>query len=114
VNYAGHVPGVKLRDPDDRHVVAAGIEAGAATIVTWNVRDFAVAELRKFELTRQTPDAFLIGLYNAAPDAVVAATANARANLRKSLISGPDFLQALQRQKLGRFASAMAAHLADI
>jgi len=114
VNYAHHIPGIKLRDPNDRHVVAAGVEAGAATIVTWNLRDFAVAELRRLGLTRQTPDAFLMGLYTVAPDATVAATSNARANLRTSLVSGPDFVEALRRQKLSRFAAAMTAHLADI
>ncbi len=40
VGYERHVPSIKLPDPNDRHVVAAGIAAGASVILTWNVRHF--------------------------------------------------------------------------
>lgn len=112
--YAHHIPTIQLPDLDDRHVAAAGIETGASIIVTWNVRDFPAAELRKHGLRKQKPDAFLLDLYAAAPEVVVAATANARANLRKSNISAPDFIEALRRQKLKRFADVIATHLADL
>jgi hypothetical protein len=38
--YEHHVPEVNLPDPNDRHVVAAGITAGASIILTWNLRHF--------------------------------------------------------------------------
>jgi hypothetical protein len=48
-----------LPDPNDRHVVAAGIAAGASIILTWNLRHFPAKELKKFGLRRETPDALL-------------------------------------------------------
>ena len=87
-------PTVELPDPDDQHVVAAAMEAGASMIVTWNLRDFPVRELRKHDLARQTPDAFLVGLYEQAPDMLIALLANARRiappedqNIRQRLIA---------------------------
>src|SRR5690606_29122137 len=83
-NVAGHerhLPDINLPDPDDRHVVAAAIEAEASIIVTWNLRDFPAPELRRHGLRKMTPDALMLTLYEAAPAAVIAATANARRNL---------------------------------
>jgi hypothetical protein len=34
------IPTIRLPDPDDRHVVAAGMHAGADSIVTFNVHHF--------------------------------------------------------------------------
>ena len=48
--YENHVPKVNLPDPDDCHVVAAGIAAGASIILTWNLRHFPMKELKKFGL----------------------------------------------------------------
>jgi len=109
-----HLSKINLPDPDDRHVVAAAIEAGASTVVTWNVRDFPVAALRPFGLRKISPDAFLMELYAALPDLVVAAAANARANLRMSGHGAADFVAALRRQKLKRFSDAIAAHISEL
>ena len=64
--YEKHVPLVHLPDPNDRHVVAAGIAAGASSILTLNLRHFPAKELKKFGFRRETPDAFLSGLYDKA------------------------------------------------
>jgi hypothetical protein len=113
-DYEHHIPTIDLPDADDRHVVAAAIVAGASLIVTWNGRDFPVKELARHQLRRQTPDLFLMNLYDAVPDVVVAATANARRNLRKSRISAVEFIKTLERQKLRKFAAAMNGYLSDL
>jgi hypothetical protein len=69
--YERHIPGVTLPDPDDRHVVAAGIAANASHVLTWNLRHFPANELKKFGLRRMTPDAFLSGLFDKIPDLVI-------------------------------------------
>lgn len=38
--YEELIDGIKLPDPNDRHVLAAAIKANAQTIVTYNLSDF--------------------------------------------------------------------------
>ncbi|CAN7672415.1 PIN domain-containing protein [Phyllobacterium sp. LjRoot231] len=112
--YEHHIPEITLPDTDDRHVVAVGISASASVIVTWNTRDFPSEELRKYGLSRQTPDDFLFDLYRQFPEVVVTVIANARRNLRKTGLSAAEFIDALKRQKLTRFVAEISRHIDDI
>ncbi|MFW3113802.1 hypothetical protein MHAE_08513 [Mycobacterium haemophilum DSM 44634] len=58
------VPSLTLPDPDDRHVLAAAILAGAQVIVTTNLKDFPSGELEKFSIEAKHPDAFLQDIYH--------------------------------------------------
>ena len=113
-DYQAHLEAITLPDPDDRHVVAAAITAGASVILTWNVRDFPTGELKKHGLVRQTPDVFLTDLYRKAPDLALASLANARRNLSKTHVSAPDFIDILKNQKLSQLAASLKKHLADL
>jgi len=77
--YENHIRLVNWPDPNDQHVVAAGIGAGAAIILTWNLRHFPAKELKKFSVRRETPDVFLSGLYDKVPDLAIGSLANADA-----------------------------------
>jgi len=58
----GHEPliqGLVLPDPDDRHVLAAAIRAGAQLIVTFNLKDFPADTLAVFGIEAVHPDTFL-------------------------------------------------------
>jgi PIN domain len=112
--YRAHLEAVTLPDPDDRHVVAAAITAGASIILTWNLRDFPTKELKKHGLLRRTPDVFLTDLYDKAPDLTLASLANARRNLRKTRISAPDFIDVLKNQKLTQLATRIAERTSDL
>ncbi|MGM0639349.1 MAG: PIN domain-containing protein [Pseudomonadota bacterium] len=59
----GHEPliqGLTLPDPDDRHVLAAAIRAGAQLIITFNLKDFPSATLDSFGIEAVHPDAFIL------------------------------------------------------
>jgi hypothetical protein len=112
--YKHHVPAVNLPDPDDRHVVAAGIAAGAAIILTWNLRDFPANELKRFGLRRETPDAFMTGLYDKVPDLTIGSLANARRNLSKTQVSASGFIGILKSQDLTQLAQRVQKHIADL
>jgi hypothetical protein len=63
--------GVLLPDPDDRHVVAAAVRAGAQAIVTFNVTDFPAAALTPLALEAVDPDAFLLDQLDLSPPTVL-------------------------------------------
>lgn len=61
----GHEPligALELPDPDDRHVLAAAIRAGAQTVVTENIRHFPADVLARHGLDAERPDMFLLSL----------------------------------------------------
>lgn len=112
--YERHIQTVSLPDPDDRHVAAAAIEAGASIIVTWNLRDFPPSELKKHGLAPQSPDAFLLDIYELAPHLLLASLANARSNLSRSRVSATDFIDILRDQRLVKLATQIEKHVDDL
>jgi predicted nucleic acid-binding protein len=70
--YEELIDGIKLPDPNDRHVLAAAIKANAQTIVTYNLSDFPLSALSKYEIDAQHPDEFLRHLLDLAPAKVIA------------------------------------------
>jgi hypothetical protein len=57
--YESLIPALTLSDPDDRHVLAAAIRAGAYLIVTFNLKDFPAEALALFGIEAQHPHEFL-------------------------------------------------------
>jgi hypothetical protein len=66
--YEQYIEQVSLPDSDDRHVLAAAIQAEAAAIVTKNLSDFPESELSKWGVTAQHPDEFLLDLCDSNKD----------------------------------------------
>lgn len=60
--YEPLVEGLKLPDPDDRHVLAAAIKANAQAIVTNNLTDFPRECLDPFGIEARSPDDFVMDL----------------------------------------------------
>lgn len=59
-DYEHLIPTLTLPDPDDRHVLAAAIQAHASTIVTANLRHFPARTLASFDIQAVAPDAFVL------------------------------------------------------
>ena len=58
---------ISLPDPDDRHVLAAAIECGATTIVTFNLKDFPTNDTGRYEIVAVHPDAFVVSCITVNP-----------------------------------------------
>ncbi|MFO0135945.1 MAG: hypothetical protein ACK56U_20305, partial [Planctomyces sp.] len=66
--YETLIDAVTLPDPDDRHVLAAAIRAGADLIVTFNLKDFPEKDLKPYGIEAQHPDDFLTFQLDLAPN----------------------------------------------
>lgn len=107
------VEGLRLPDPDDRHVVAAAIRAGAQVIVTANVKDFPPAALEPFNIEAQHPDVFIVGLIDLDPGAVVTVLHQQQKDLVRRPTSVLGLLEVLERQGLVQTVAALRSLLFD-
>lgn len=80
--YEELIGGLRLPDPDDRHVLAAAIRVKADVIVTMNLRDFPAEVLDPFEIQAVHPDDFMLGQFDRSPGTVFEAVKEQRARLR--------------------------------
>lgn len=99
-NYEPLIERLDLPDPDDRHVLAAAIRAGAQAIVTFNLKDFPADQLDPYGIEALHPDVFIEHQMDLHEGAVVSAAKAQRANLRKPEISADQLLQTLAAQGL--------------
>ena len=114
---AGYEPligGLHLPDPDDRHVLAAALRAGAEGIVTFNLRDFPPAILGPLGVAAWHPDEFVCALLGRSPEGVAGAVREQRRNLARPPVSPDGLLDTLASQGLPRTANRLRADLEAI
>lgn len=102
-----HMAGLVLPDPDDRHVLAAALVAGAETILTMNLKDFPTSALAPCGVRAVHPDSFLRDLHANDPEIVRASAEAAHANLSRSTPSFTDYLDILERQGMPTLARSL-------
>jgi len=105
--YEDLIEGLTLPDPDDRHVLAAAIRAGASVIVTFNLDDFPSDYLDDFDVEVQHPDEFITHLIDLAPAAVCSAAKRHRASLQNPPKTVAEYLGSLANQRLPKTVSRL-------
>jgi hypothetical protein len=98
--YERWIEQVGLPDPQDRHVVAAAIEGGVESIVTFNVKHFPKSVLSTYGIEAEQPDSFVGRLLSFDEAAVCAAVKRQRENLGNPRTSVEHFLSTLDKQGL--------------
>lgn len=111
--YRRRIEALSLPDPDDRHVLAAAIEAGAHYIVSFDRSGFPARTLHQHRLARRTPDALiceLIELHGAAR--LCGVVRRQAAALRNPPLTVEGLLDILEsKQRLRRAVPLLRAHM---
>ena len=105
--YEGLIEGLRLPDPDDRHVLAAAIHAHANIIVTAKLRHFPAKTLGQFGIEPQLPDKFVLQLLAQAPGLVAQAARDHRDSLKNPPKTIEQYLDALRAQGLTHAATVL-------
>ncbi|MCF7982860.1 MAG: PIN domain-containing protein [Thiohalocapsa sp.] len=106
-DYESLIDDFELPDPDDRHVLAAAIRAGAQCIVTTNLRDFPADTLKRFDIFARHPDAFVLDLVDLEAEVVLAAVKQQRAALNNPPYTPEQLIDALRQVGLTGVASLL-------
>ena len=107
--YEGHIPGLNLPDANDRHVLAAAIEAKAQSIVTYNLSDFPNAILQAFGVRAVHPDAFLSSLFDERKELFLGAVRSHRASLHNPPKDAAGYIQTLKANRLTELARRLTS-----
>lgn len=94
-----------MRDPDDRHIVAAAIRGNAGAIVTDNVKDFPAGALDPWGLHAIRTDEFLLDVLDLAPNAVFASLIEMSGKRTNPPVAVEQLLRTLARSSAPTFAN---------
>lgn len=100
---SGHeylIENLELPDPNDRHVLAAAIRAGAQLIVTINLKDFPDKILDEFGIEAVHPDHFIEQQMDLHESTVINVAKQHRAALKNPPKTTDEYLETLAAQGL--------------
>lgn len=109
--YEHIVEGLQLPDENDRHVLAAAIRAGAAAIITLNLKDFPSSVLDEYEILAIHPDDFILDLADLEPQVLERVAKAQRQALQRPPIDPEAFVAVLRRQELPGVADFLEARI---
>ena len=105
--YAPLIETLVLPDPQDRHVLAAAIQARAGLIVTFNLKDFPAATLAGFGVKAQHPDQFVCALLTEHPERSLVVLEEHRASLRNPPKTHELYVSTMEKQRLPKAAAQL-------
>jgi len=109
--YEDLIEGLRLPDPNDRHVLAAAIRGRADVIVTRNVKDFPSADLLPFGIQAQHPDEFIVHLLDLSPGLVLAAAQRHRESLKNPAKTVEEYLEMLEGEGLTETVTVLRVYM---
>jgi len=112
--YERKMQDLELPDLNDRHVLAAAIEAEAGIILTWNLRDFPEAVLASHGIHAVTPDDLLSGLVENNRAGIIAVLREARLSLKQPPLTAAEYLATLHTQGLTRTCALLEPFLPEL
>ncbi|MFD8606790.1 toxin-antitoxin system, toxin component, PIN family protein [Streptomyces sp. TSRI0445] len=101
------IEGLKLPDQDDRHVLAAAIQASAQVIVTNNRKDFPPDYLDNWGIERKSADEFIMDLIGLDDRVVYACVKEIATSRRRPPQTFEDVLGQLERSGLTESVGAL-------
>jgi predicted nucleic acid-binding protein len=108
--YEDLIPSVECPDPNDRHVIAAAIKGRCSAIITFNLKDFPVRSVEKYDIEVQHPDEFLHHQTGLDLAGVISAARRIRARLKNPVISSNDYLRRLAAQGLPKTVAELSQY----
>lgn len=102
--------------PEDRHVLAAAVIAGAQSIVTFNLKDFRTEGTAQSHIHAEHPDNFLSNLFHLYPDSLTDIIVSQAAKLGKDgrVWTPYDVLDRLAHQECKCFADLVNERLRQL
>lgn len=94
--YEDLIDAVQLPDPDDLHVLAVAIHAGAQAIVTFNLKDFPKHVLSRYGIEQKHPDDFVLETINLSPVTIAKVIDDQSGSLRTPPVSVGELLDTLR------------------
>lgn len=107
---SGHealISSLALPDPDDCHVLAAAIHAGASVIITYNLKDFPADILLRYDIEALHPDDFLSDLIDSATALTVGTVKRQRESLRNPTKTAEELMDTFENQGLTQFVARL-------
>lgn len=98
---------LSLPDHNDRHVLAAAIDAGADSLLTLNLKDFPTRTLSAHNVFRRAPDPFLVELREGAPESVDQIVRAAAIEAAQALGGAATARSVLKRARLPKLGKAL-------
>ena len=98
--YEHLIPALRLPDPDDKHILAAAIQADCDLIVTQNLRDYPDAVLAQYGIVALSLDSLMMRRLVEKPEVVCQAVRLVRRRLRRPPYSPDEYLRNLEKHGL--------------
>src|SRR5690606_36884917 len=112
--YEKLIAGCDLPDENDRHVLAAALQARASVIVTENVKHFPEKSISQFSIIASTADEFLADVIDLHTPGAVAALRTMRQRLNRPELDAESLLLKMESAGLSQTANLLIGEIESL